>query len=273
MKKLCSIMVLFALILFSGCRDKEREFYIPREDQFIVGMEANYQPFNWTEDFQSPFNHPLNNFPGKYVDGYDVQIARAVAASLGKVLVIEKLEWDSLIPSLESKRIDAIIAGMSPRAERKESVNFTEAYYESRHVVLVMKDGAYANASSIYDFEGATIVGQQGTIYDDLVPQLVGAIHGTPRKTVPDILTGMLGGKIDGTILELPVALGITANNPEFTFVELDPGFDVEETDVVVAIAVRLEETELVEAINKILAGISEEVRNKLMEDAVGRAE
>ena len=53
----------------------------------------------------------------------------------------------------------------------------------------------------------------------------------------------------------------------------VDPGFDVEETDVVVAIAVRLEETELVEAINKILAGISEEVRNKLMEDAVGRAE
>lgn len=273
MKKIFSLLVLLLIVLMSGCKDKERTFEIPREDKFIVGMEANYQPFNWTEDFASPFNHPLNNFPGKYVDGYDVQIARAVAASLGKVLVIEKLEWDALIPSLESKRIDAIIAGMSPTEERKASVNFTEAYYESRHVVLVMANGKYANAKTVNDFSGATIVGQQGTIYDELVPQLVGATHGTPLKTVPDILTGMLGGKIDGTILELPVALGITASNPEFTYVELDPGFVVEETDAVVSIAVRLEETELLESINKILSAISENVRTKLMEDAVGRAE
>lgn len=272
MKKLFSLMIMFSLLLLSGCRDKEREFDIPREDKFIVGMEANYQPFNWTEDSPSPFNHPLNNFPGKYVDGYDVQIARAVAACLGKVLVIEKLEWDALIPQLESKRIDAIIAGMSPTETRKLSVNFTEAYYESRHVVLVMKDGRYANAKSVNDFAGATIVGQQGTIYDELVSQLIGATHGTPLESVPDILTGMLGGKIDGTILELPVARGIVESNPEFTYVELDPGFVVSETDAVVAIAVRLEETELREAINRVLAVITPEVREKMMEDAVGRA-
>ena len=273
MKKVLILTVLLLVFVLVGCNDKERNFDIPREEQFIVGLEANYQPFNWTEDFSSPFNHPINNFSSKYADGYDVQIARAVAASLGKVLVIEKLDWDALIPSLEAKKIDAIIAGMSPTEDRKQSVNFTEEYYKSKHVVLVLADGEYTNAKSLNDFAGATIVSQQGTIYDDLVPQLVGATHGTPLKSVPDILTGMLGGRIDGTILELPVALGITASNPEFKYVELDPGFEVSETDVVVSIAVRLEETELVEAINKILEGISEDVRLKLMEDAVGRAE
>ncbi len=272
MKKIFSLSILLLVFVFFGCKDNERTFEIAREDQFIVGLEANYQPFNWTEDFSSPYNYPINNFKGKYADGYDVQIAKAIAASLGKILVIEKLEWDALIPSLEAKRIDAIIAGMSPTAARKESVNFTDSYYESKHVVLVMANGEYTNAKTVNDFAGATIVGQQGTIYDDLVPQLVGATHGTALKTVPDILTGMMGGKIDGTVLELPVALGIVSSNPEFTYLELDPGFDVSEEDKVVSVALRLDETALLEAVNKILAGISEEVRVKLMEDAVGRA-
>ena len=51
---------------------------------------------------------------GKYAEGYDVQMAKAIASSLGKVLIIMAIEWDGLIPALESNRIDAIIAGMSP---------------------------------------------------------------------------------------------------------------------------------------------------------------
>ncbi|MDD4000579.1 MAG: transporter substrate-binding domain-containing protein [Bacilli bacterium] len=273
MKKFFIFSMMLLLVLLVGCQDEERVFDIAREDQFIVGMEANYQPFNWTEDFRSPYNHPLNNFEGKYVDGYDVQIAKAIAASLGKVLIIEKLEWDALIPSLEAKRIDAIIAGMSPTEERKASVSFSEAYYESKHVVLVMAEGEYTTATTLNDFSNARIVGQQGTIYDKLVPQLIGAIHGTALKTVPDILTGMLGGKIDGTILELPVALGIVSSNPEFTYCELDPGFNVTVEEAVVSVAVRLEEEELVNTINNILAAISLEVRTGLMEDAVERSE
>lgn len=105
----------------------------------MVGLECNYAPFNWTENSPSPYNYPINNAPGKYADGYDVQIAKAVAASLGKVLVIEKLEWEALIPSLQAGKIDAIIAGMSPTEDRRESVNFTDAYYRSVHVVLMKK--------------------------------------------------------------------------------------------------------------------------------------
>jgi hypothetical protein len=62
MKKVLILTVLLLVFVLVGCNDKERNFDIPREEQFIVGLEANYQPFNWTEDFSSPFNHPINNF-------------------------------------------------------------------------------------------------------------------------------------------------------------------------------------------------------------------
>ena len=272
MKKVLILTVLLLVFVLVGCNDKERNFDIPREEQFIVGLEANYQPFNWTEDFSSPFNHPINNFPGKYADGYDVQIARAVAASLGKVLVIEKLDWDALIPSLEAKKIDAIIAGMSPTEDRKQSVNFTEEYYKSKHVVLVLADGEYTNAKSLNDFAGATIVSQQGTIYDDLVPQLVGATHGTPLKSVPDILTGMLGGRIDGTILELPVALGITQairNSSMWNWIMV---LKYPKPMLLFRLQFVWKKPDWLRPSIKSWKE-SEDVRLKLMEDAVGRAE
>lgn len=273
MRKAFVYLCLLALAFVLGaCNSDTAQVEIARADQLIVGLECNYAPFNWTENDPSPYNHPINNAPGKYADGYDVQIAKAVAACLGKVLVIEKLEWDALIPSLQSGKIDAIIAGMSPTADRKESVNFTDAYYQSVHVVLVRKDSPFASATAIDDFDGARVVGQHGTVYDELIDQMPGVTHATPLKSIPDILTAILSNKYDATILEMPVALGIVAGNPQFTYRELDPGFTVSKEAVAVAVALRLGEDELTNRINNILAAIPEDTRRKIMEQAVERS-
>jgi putative lysine transport system substrate-binding protein/putative lysine transport system permease protein len=273
MKKLFSLVLVLLAVVLVGCNQGDFNIVdVPLEDQFRVGLEANYQPYNWMEDSRTAHNYPIENFEGKFADGYDVQIAKAVAASLGKVLVLVRLEWDALIISLENNRIDAIIAGMSPREDRKESVSFTEGYYESKHVVVVLADGKYKNANSLNSFAGATILGQQGTIYDDLVDQLVGATHGTALATVPAILNSISAGKADGTIVELPVAMGIVETNSEFAYVEIQEGFEVAEEDGIVSVAVRLGETDLVTRINAILAAITEDVRTDLMNDAIGRA-
>jgi len=272
MRKFIAYLLTIMVFLLSACGERNENIEISREDQFIVGLECNYAPFNWTENKPSPYNYPINNASGKYADGYDVQVAKAVAASLGKVLVIEKLEWGGLIPSLQAGKIDAIIAGMSPTAERRESVDFTEAYYRSSHVVLMKQDSPFATANSVNDFAGAKIVGQHGTVYDTLIDQIPGAEHATPLKSVPDILTGILGDKYDGTVLELPVAIGIVAGNPEFIYRELDPGFTVSDEDVTVSVALRLNEDDLTAQINAILAAVTEDVRLLLMEQAVIRS-
>lgn len=272
MRKILSVLVvaLFAILL-SACSEKTVELEIAREEKFIVGLEVNYAPFNYGQNFSTPYNHPVENMAGTYADGYDVQIAKAIAASLGKVLVIQKLEWDALIPQLEANKIDAIIAGMSPTEERKASVLFSDGYYESKHVLLVQKDSKYKDATTLSEFSGAKVVGQHGTVYDSLIDQIPGVDHQTPLKSVPDILTQILGNKSDATVLELPVALGIAKNNPEFKVVELVEGFNVSVEEKTVSIAVRLEDTILANDINKILAGITEEVRIKMMLQAVER--
>ena len=76
---------------------------------------------------------------GLYANGYDVQIAQYVANKLGMKLEIYAIPWDSLLPAVQSGTIDAIVAGMSPTAEREKEIDFTSTYYESNLVVIIKK--------------------------------------------------------------------------------------------------------------------------------------
>ena len=74
-----------------------------------------------------------------WANGYDVQIAKHIADRLNLRLEIYAIEWNSLIPAIDSGAIDAIIAGISPTAERAAQVDFTDTYYESNLVVIIKK--------------------------------------------------------------------------------------------------------------------------------------
>ena len=107
-----------------------------------VGMECAYEPYNWTDmDGTSLGAVPISGEgkEGLYANGYDVQIAQYIANRLGMKLEIYSIEWDSLLPALESGAIDAIAAGMSPTAERSQQIDFTDTYYESNLVVIIRK--------------------------------------------------------------------------------------------------------------------------------------
>ena len=110
---------------FSSMWDKssEKTGSSEKKDTFIVGMEAGYAPFNWTQMDDSNGGVKIDG-NAEYAGGYDVEIAKKIAEGLGKELVIVKTEWDGLVPALISGKIDAIIAGMSPTAERKEINRF-----------------------------------------------------------------------------------------------------------------------------------------------------
>ncbi len=77
-----------------------------------------------------------------------------------------------MAPALQSGKIDAIIAGMSPTAERKKEIAFTNPYYESQFVVIVKKDGKYANAKSLKDLADAKITAQLNTFHYGLIDQI-----------------------------------------------------------------------------------------------------
>lgn len=103
-----------------------------------IAMECNYAPFNWSQmsDVNGAVKIQGSNL---YANGYDVQVAKYIAAELGMALEIYAVEWDSLIPGLQAGTYDGIIAGMSPTAEREEQVDFTDCYYNSNLVVIYKK--------------------------------------------------------------------------------------------------------------------------------------
>ncbi len=244
------------------------------EGVLVVGMECAYAPFNWTEAEATESNVEIANLPGAYAEGYDVQVAKILAEELGLQLQVKALAWEALINNLNTGGIDAIIAGMSPTAERLETIDFTSAYYESTHVLLLQKSSSYASATTLDGFAGATVIGQTGTIYADLVPQAVehGAIAGNNLATVPLIIQAILNETVDATIVEEPVAMGICSQYDNLTYVKLTDGFEVAEEDKIVSIGVR-KGFDLTAQINEVLENkVTKERRATLMEQAIANA-
>lgn len=278
------VMGMFVLMVFgvltacgSGDIDVNGDNYAAIQDRgtIIVGMECAYAPFNWTVPGDDADDDAVQIDGSNHAcDGYDVQMAQTIADALNVELIVKAINWEALIPSLaQSGEIDMIIAGMSPTADRAETVAFTDEYYASTHVMVIRGDSEYADATSVDDFSGADVVGQMGTIYDDVIDQMEGVNHMNALEDVPTIVTAIKSGTVDATVLELPVAVAITEANPSLTYIEFadDGGFDVSYEDRVVSIAVRQGDVTLLEEINAVLSTIDGQTRESWMMDAIDR--
>ncbi len=139
-----------------------------------VGMEAAYAPYNWQVTEASDTTIPIENVSGAYADGYDVQVAKHVAAALDREPVAVKLSFDGLIDALASGQIDVIIAGMAPTEERRQSIDFSDPYFEGTYGLFVREGSPYEDAKTLVDLSGASVVGQKGTKLDDIIDEIPG---------------------------------------------------------------------------------------------------
>ncbi len=239
--------------------------------QLRVGMECNYAPFNWTQTDPSEFTVPIEGGMG-YADGYDVQIAKKVADSMGMELVIVKTEWDGLPMGVVSGKLDAIIAGMSPTEERKATLDFSDAYYTSDLVVVVKKDSPYASAKSLEELSGATITGQLNTFHYTVIPQIPGVNQHAALDTFPTMIIATRAGTVDGYVAEKPGAEADCIANPDLTYIVFDEGkgFAASEADVSVAVGLQ-KGSPLTADVNAALAQIPQAEREQMMNDAKTR--
>ena len=238
-------------------------------NEFRVGMECAYAPSNWQESEATDTNVPVENVAGAYAEGYDVQIAKIIADQLGKDLVIVKLSWDGLIDALNQGQIDAIIAGMMDTAERRESINFSEPYKETTYGMMVLAGSPYENATSIQDFSGAAVLGQQGTALDDVIDQIEGVDHLSPVGSVPDMISRLQQGSCDAIVINVENAPGYLASNPDFRLVTFEEGSGFTLPAKGSCVGLRKSDTELLEQINSILAGIDDDTRAAMWQTAV----
>lgn len=272
MKKLLTIIIaalmsVLALFSFTACGNQKDP------NKLYVGMECGYAPFNYTQTSDENGAVKISNAPG-YANGYDVLIAKKIAESLGKELVIVKYEWDALIPAVQSGTLDFIIAGMSRTEERKESIDFSEPYYTSQLVIVVRKDGTYANAESLTDFNGANIVAQNGTFHDKALREQgssFGITRATPMDSFPLMINALKAKAVDGYVAEDPGAQADCAANGEFTYIPLvnnGTGFTTTPGDVEISVGLK-KGSDFLAPINDALAKISKEERSSLLETAI----
>ena len=279
---LLALVMLVALSAFASAEDnaaaEEAAVTLTDEDvaslsylngQLRVGMECAYAPNNWQESEASETNVPIENVPGAYAEGYDVQIARIIADQLGLELVVVKMDWDGLIEALNQGQIDAIIAGMADTESRKEAINFTSPYHETVYALMVNAGTPYENATSLADFNGASVLGQKDTALDWTIDQIEGVNHLTAVASVPDMIARLQQGTCDAIVINLENAPGYLAANPDFVVISfpegegLDPGFKG------ACVGLRKSDEALLSLADAVLATIDQAQRDELWDTAL----
>ena len=245
----------------------------PENDNVLrVAMECAYAPYNWTQNDDSNGAVPIAG-TNSYAYGYDVMMAKLIAESMGKELEIVKLDWDALVPAVDSGDVDLVIAGQSITAERLEVVDFSDPYFYASIVTLTKADSAYASATSVADLAGAVCTSQLGTIwYDICLPQIPDADIQNAQETAPAMLVALDSGAVDLVVTDMPTAMAATAVYSDMVLLDFtgtEGEFEVSEEEINLGISMKKGNTELLEAVNGVLATMTVEDYEAMMQEAI----
>lgn len=237
-----------------------------------VAMECGYAPYNWTQSDDSNGAVPIAD-SNDYAYGYDVMIAKKIADELGYELQIVKLDWDSLVPAVQSGTVDCVVAGQSITSERLQMVDFSEPYYYASVVGLVKSEGDYADAAGLSDLAGATCTSQLGTIwYDVCLPQIEDANIQPAQESAPAMLVALESGRTDLVVTDMPTAMAACVAYPDLKlldFSETDDDFEVFEEEINIGVSVQKGNTELLDGINSVLSKMTTDDFNTMMDEAI----
>ena len=237
-----------------------------------VGMECAYAPYNWTQMDDSNGAVPISNVPGAYANGYDVMIAQKICEANGWQLEIVSSAWDSLCPAVQSGTMDANIAGQSMTETRLQEVDMAGPYFYASIVCVTRKDSPLASATGISQLSGSCTA-QTGTIwYDTCLPQIENANILPAQETAPAMLVALNSGACDIVVTDRPTAQAALVAYPEFTLLDFGGGdndFKVSEEDINIGISMKKGNTALKDAINEVLATMTTDDYNTMMDEAI----
>ena len=237
-----------------------------------VAMECAYAPYNWTQSDDSNGAVQISG-SSDYAYGYDVMMAKKIAEELGMELEIVRSDWDSLIPALQSDKVDCVIAGQSITSERLQTVDFTEPYYYASVVALTKNDSEYADAEGVADLAGGTCTSQQNTIwYDSCLPQIADANILAAQESAPAMLVALESDRVDYIVTDMPTAKAACIAYPDLKILDFtgsDDDFEVSEEDINIGISIKKGNTELKDKINEVLATMTTDDYNAMMDEAI----
>ena len=230
MKKLFKLFIICSVsFLLFGCNKDD--------NKLVMVTEAGFAPYEYRDS--------------SGIVGVDVDIAREIAAAMGKELEIKDVAFDSLINELNSGKADFAAAGMSINEERKKEVDFSIEYVSSKQVVVVRKD--YNKIKNINDLNGKTISVQLGSVADTYVTKNFKNSKIVRQKKFLSAAEDVKAKKSECIIMDELPAKELVKNNSELTILKIELFTDK------YAIAVKKGNTELLNKINEVLEKLIEE--------------
>ncbi len=209
----------------------------PTSKVLIVGTSADFPPFEY-------------KLPNGTITGFDIALIKLIAHKIGyQKVVIRNMDFDSLIPALESGQIQVAIAGMTITKEREKVVNFSIPYWNASQAAVV-KNGSGIVINSIHDLYGKVIGVEKGTTGEYFVKDHVGS--NATIKVYPTFVAAveaLVSGEVQVVIVDSPVAKMFEEKYP----VHIAHIFYTGEH---YGIAVSKSETQLLKEINKALEQI-----------------
>lgn len=279
---LFALLTLLSSLSLSACNTNQVD-----NTTLVIGMECAYQPFNWTETKANDYTLPIDG-TNEFADGYDIAIARYLSKDLNRDVVIKRIEWDDLIPSLNSGAINMVLAGMSSTAARRQTIDFTEPYLKSDLAFLIKesnipegnsKDNPL-NYEGLKDlFRGQSLVCQANVVGDDIIEDYFASdsslniSHSAAQQTYPLAALDVQRGISFAMPAELPVVEAM-ASLDGLGVLYCDYSF-LSESDLEglsVNIGIKKGNTELCDSLNASLGRLSQEERSKLMGEASQRS-
>ena len=271
-KKIASVLLVLMLSVAFVFANGSKEASSSSSNTLKVAMECGYAPYNWTQTTDANGAVKISGST-EYAYGYDVMMAKLIAEKLGKDLEIVKLDWDSLVPAVQSGTVDCVIAGQSITSDRLQMVDFTTPYYYASIVCLVNEGSKYENAQGISDLKGAVCTSQQNTVwYDVCLPQIEDANILPAQESAPAMLVALSAGRVDLICTDMPTAQAALVAYPSFRlldFTESNDNFVVSQEEINIGISVSKNNPELTAAINEVLATLTVEDYNKMMDEAI----
>jgi ABC-type amino acid transport substrate-binding protein len=175
---------------------------------------------------------------------------------------------------------------MTDTPARRETISFSQPYFETRSIMIVLPDSPYADATTVADFAGANVVAQQGTLQDDIISgyaETDGWIHATALPSYPDAITALLAlsndpnqeGGIDAILAEEPFAQQmVTQHGSAIELITIldDEAQPNDDFLITVSVGLRKADTFLLEGIEAALTALTEETRLSWMAEASEQA-
>ncbi|WP_319371251.1 basic amino acid ABC transporter substrate-binding protein [uncultured Ilyobacter sp.] len=221
MKKILNILLIAVMIVtLAACGGKKEE----EKKVIYVGTNAEFPPFEYLED-------------GK-ITGFDMELIEEIAKESEMEIKIEDMSFDGLLPALQSKKVDVVIAGMTANEERKKAVNFTSPYYTASQVIVVKKGDNSIN--SFDDLKGKKVGVMLGFTGDLVVSEIEGVTVERYNAAYSGIMA-LQSDKVDAVVLD---------SEPAKNYVDKNEGLEIAKADAAeeeYAIAVRKEDKELLE--------------------------